>query len=131
MGVVEAIIALAKTIVAALVSEVEFPIAGGGGLSRNLVHAGGKLPYLYLVGGGDGLAIEKETVERDAIGAAHAGEGEPQFHRPGFHDRHFGPRGHRRHARGYGERTEQARPFSHYSILCVRRADDKRWRRQN
>ncbi len=68
MGVVQAIVALAKSVIAALVGKVEFPIAGGGGLRRDLIHAGGKLADLELVGGGNGPAIEKETVERDAVG---------------------------------------------------------------
>ena len=116
--VVEAIEALAKTIVVALVGEVEFPIAGGGRLSRNLIHAGGKLPDLELVGGGDGPAVEQETVEHDALGgAARAGEGEPQFHRRGCHDPHFGQRGQRRHARYYDEHMEQAKPLSHFHLF--------------
>ena len=97
--------------------------------------AGRKLPDLELVGGGDGLAVEKETVERDALGGAtHAAEGEPRFHRPGCHDSRFGQRGQGRHARDDDEHTEEAKPSSHSylsrrhqsSILCACRSDDKR-----
>ena len=118
--VVQTIEALAKTVVVALVGKVEFPIAGGGRLSRDLVDAGGQLPHLELVGGGDGLAVEKETVEHDALGAAaRAGEGEPQFDRPGCHNPHFGQRGHRRHPRDYHEHTEQAKPLSHSYLFPI------------
>jgi len=57
VGVVQAIVALAKSVVAALVGKVEFPIAGGGGLSRNLIHASGKLADLEPVGCGDGWPL--------------------------------------------------------------------------